>query len=505
MLTMQDLTTRARTTTWVIPPAAPYEKLYSTSNQGEIVPRSSVAKTDSADDLTVEAEPERALFVDMLTRDIDLVPAIMDLLDNSIDGARAHTDDQHPADNFWIDLQVSANSFEVRDNCGGIDLDVARQYAFRFGRPSEYKGTKRSVGQFGVGMKRALFKLGDTFSIESRAAETRFDMTVDVRAWVAEKNPIWTFQMTEAERNYDPNTRGRGTSVKVTDLHESVKEDLSDSAFLSLLREQIRFRHQGALSEGIVIRLNGEKLEGLTRELLSGADFQPINRSFVVKSGHGDVAVRIIAGITTLERRDVGKDEGDAENFRGGGEAGWWIFCNDRLLLMRERSRLTGWGENLPNYHPQYRQFRGYAFLSAASTEALPWNTTKTGIDEESRVWRQVQTQLKIAGSEVVSVINRIKVEERTAVNEDDMPTVTAAAAAKLVGTDSLSESETFAVPPPRKATRRSTPKKPVTKKMQFEVPLNRFQSVANKLGTSTVAEVGRRTFDYYYEREVED
>ena len=278
------------------------------------------------DDLVVEAEPERALFVDMLTRDIELIPAIMDLLDNSIDGARAHTDEQTPPGEFWVELHVAADAFEVRDNCGGIDLDVARQYAFRFGRPSEYRGTKRSVGQFGVGMKRALFKIGDTFSIESRAATTRFAMTVDVRKWVADKSPIWAFQMSESERDYDSKAHGRGTIVKVTDLHASVKEDLSDGAFLSLLREQIRFRHQGALAEGIGIRLNGEKLDGLSKELLSGPNFQPINRSFVVKSDQGDVAVRIIAGITTLERRDIGKDEGDAETFGGGGGAGWWIF-----------------------------------------------------------------------------------------------------------------------------------------------------------------------------------
>ena len=171
---------------------------------------------------------------------------------------------------------------------------------------------------------------------------------------------------------------------------------------------------------------------------------------------------------------------------------------------MRERSRLPGWGENLPNYHPQYRQFRGYAYLSAASTEALPWNTTKTGIDEESRVWRQVQAQIKIASAEVVSVINRLKAEERTAISEDDMPTVNAVSVAKLVDTEKLPESETFAVPPPRKVTRRPSPKKPRTQKMQFEVQLDRFQAVSNRLGTSTVAEVGRRTFDYYYEREVE-
>lgn len=141
-------------------------------------------------DLTVEADPERALFVEMLTRDIELIPAIMDLLDNSIDGARANTDEDYQAGGFRVEIEVSADQFEIRDNCGGIELDVARQYAFRFGRPSAYKGTKRSVGQFGVGMKRALFKLGGTFSIESRASTTMFRMTVDVNSWVSDPSPI---------------------------------------------------------------------------------------------------------------------------------------------------------------------------------------------------------------------------------------------------------------------------------------------------------------------------
>jgi hypothetical protein len=462
------------------------------------------ASNGEASDLIVEANPERALFVEMLTRDIDLIPAIMDLLDNSIDGARALENGADGA-GFWVDLQVDRDRFEIKDNCGGIELDVARHYAFRFGRPSEYKGTKRSVGQFGVGMKRALFKLGDTFSIESRAERTRFEMTVDVNAWVADRNPIWTFEMSVADSDYDSADGGHGTTIVVTDLHTSVKEDLADKKFLSLLREQIRFRHQGALAEGIRIRLNGEWLAGLERELLSGPNFGPINRTFVVPSEHGDVAVRIIAGITDVQRRDIGKDDGDAENFRGGSDAGWWIFCNDRLLLMREKSRLTGWGENLPNYHPQYREFRGYAYLSAAETAALPWNTTKTGIDEESRVWRQVQAQIKIAGSEVVSVLNRIKRESEAAVTEDDMPTVNAMKGAALVPTETLPPRPNFVAPPPRKATKKALPKKPKTKKLQFEVLLERFEAVAQKLGTSVVAEVGRRTFDYYYEREVEE
>ncbi|MGH9157670.1 MAG: hypothetical protein ACRD1K_17955 [Acidimicrobiales bacterium] len=169
---------------------------------------------------------------------------------------------------------------------------------------------------------------------------------------MADTNPVWTFTMSKASRDYNSAKHGRGTTITVTQLHEAVREDLADGGFVSLLREQIRFRHQGALAEGITVTLNGERLDHFSRELLSGPGFNPINRTFVVSSEHGDVAVRIIAGITRPERKDVGKDDGDADNFRTGTDAGWWIFCNDRLLLMRERTRLTGWGDSLPNYHP---------------------------------------------------------------------------------------------------------------------------------------------------------
>lgn len=460
-----------------------------------------------SDDLMVDAEPERSLFVEMLTRDIELIPAIMDLIDNSIDGARAmiYGAEATPAD-FRIDLSVSEKAFQITDNCGGIDLDVALKYAFRFGRPDKYEGTRGSVGQFGVGMKRALFKLGNRFLVDSRAETTQFSLNVNVDAWKHEESGSpWTFKMQSSSRTYDSAKGGRGTTIRVSGLHDSVAEDFGSQPFLSQLREQIRFRHQGALADGIVVSLNGDVLDGLVVELLSGPQFEPINRAFVVPSPYGDVAVRITAGITNVQRREIGRDDTDAENFRGGSDAGWWVFCNGRLLLMRDRSRLTGWGVNLPNYHPQYRQFRGYVYLSAESTAALPWNTTKTGVDEDSRVWRMVQAQIKLAGSEVVAVLNRLKAEERTAISAADMPTVTAANASRLTPTSDLPERERFVVPPIPVAPKTPRPKQPQMRKLQFEVPVERFGLVAAKLGTEVVAEVGRRTFDYYFEREVEE
>ena len=59
--------------------------------------------------------------------------------------------------------------------------------------------TPHSVGQFGVGMKRALFKLGSKFRIESTTETSRFVVEEDVNEWKARGE--WQFHFKELEEN----------------------------------------------------------------------------------------------------------------------------------------------------------------------------------------------------------------------------------------------------------------------------------------------------------------
>lgn len=461
-----------------------------------------MTETDSQDqDLyRVAASADKSLFVSMLIKDIELLPAIIDLVDNSIDGARATTPDdlaQH-----HVHLQIDPERFSITDDCGGITLDVARLYAFRFGRPSGYPGLPGSVGQFGIGMKRALFKLGREFTVTSRAATTSFILNVDVDQWLDDPQPDWQFRMSEIDTSYDPAAGGgRGTEIVVTRLHESVRQDFGNQLILAQLREQIRMRHQAALQQGLEITLNGERLTGYAPTLLSGPGFRPINERFTITEGDGEVHCHIVAGIVAAD--DEILDEGQAEDFRSPGDAGWWLFCNSRLLLMAERSSLTGWGDSTPSYHPQYRRFRGYVYLESLKPELLPWNTTKTGVDQDSRVWRVVQSRMKIALQQVVSVINRMKTERQSAEDPDEMPITVAVGRAQSVAIGELQPSPTVVAPPPPP---RRLPRPPKTvQRIQYDVPFSRYQRVAATLGLSVISEVGRRTFDYFFDREVEE
>src|SRR4051812_26677423 len=88
---------------------------------------------------SVPASPEKDFFISMLTRDIDLQDAILDLLDNCVDGAiRDRSDALAEKDSFkgyWARIDFDENKFCIEDNCGGIPWKIAKDYAFRLGRP----------------------------------------------------------------------------------------------------------------------------------------------------------------------------------------------------------------------------------------------------------------------------------------------------------------------------------------------------------------------------------
>src|SRR5205823_5370559 len=100
--------------------------------------------------------PTKELFIEMLTRDIELIPAIIDLVDNCADGARRLKSANGDFTGLRARLSISPEEFRIADNCGGMSAETAQRYAFRFGRAHGAPLIRHSVGQFGVGMKRAI-------------------------------------------------------------------------------------------------------------------------------------------------------------------------------------------------------------------------------------------------------------------------------------------------------------------------------------------------------------
>ena len=102
----------------------------------------------------VHAEPQKQFFISMITRDISLEECIMDLLDNSVDGATrgrkksgASTYKGH-----LIEISFDSKKFRIKDDCGGISIKDAVEYAFHFGKRADAPDLKHGIGMYGIGM-----------------------------------------------------------------------------------------------------------------------------------------------------------------------------------------------------------------------------------------------------------------------------------------------------------------------------------------------------------------
>lgn len=113
-----------------------------------------MSKTAQIEYTPVDASPVKSFFVHMLTRDIKLEEAILDLLDNCVDGilrSEGTNSKKEPYSGFWAEIEFKKDSFSISDNCGGIPWNL-HDYAFRMGRRTDRPpDTPGTVGIYGIG------------------------------------------------------------------------------------------------------------------------------------------------------------------------------------------------------------------------------------------------------------------------------------------------------------------------------------------------------------------
>jgi hypothetical protein len=447
----------------------------------------------------IPAGPVKRFFIDILTRDISLSAAILDLVDNSVDSARSLRGDGDLA-GLQIRIEISPERFSITDNCAGISVQDAKDYVFRLGRPPGVDGVDGSIGQFGVGMKRALFKLGHAFQVDSRTAESHFVVDVDIVQW--EQQPNWTIPLTEYANEASSDT---GTAIVVDPVDQRSSAALMDLITTGDLQKELASRHRIAIERGLFITVNGAEVVA-EKTILAVADdaanLYPLVDRFEETDLDGNrVEVKIYAGVFATQTSPTDAEPEDALNAEGG--AGWYVFANDRLLIKADRDRLTGWGtgkHGLPIFHNQYARFRGYVFMSAVRPSALPWNTTKTGVEVDDSVWIAIRRRMITAGRQVIPFLNLLK-NERAAHRVDETvatPIADILATAKQLSAGQLDQvvASHFSHPAPNPAVQVRLE----VKTINYTLPLDIYDAVAGRLGLDVAADVGRYTFDYYRE-----
>ncbi|MGO4480308.1 ATP-binding protein [Rhizobium sp. 2TAF27] len=440
----------------------------------------SLSSAPASDPNAIDAMPTKAFFVDMLIRDIPLERAVLDLVDNCIDGAKRLRDaENRDFSGLWVKISMSEDRFLIEDNCGGFDQETAKNYAFRFGRPPGSASTSYSIGQFGVGMKRALFKFGRKFTLKSATADERWEVDEDVDIW--ESTAAWTFAFKNRETGLSVPEEERGTTVLVERLRPEVAVKFGSSFFQRTLSELIRVHQRQFISRGLEVRFNGDVLSATNLEMLTG-DVVPAVESFVHKVEEDgeiyDVNVRLVAGVGSSNPSS----------------AGWFVVCNGRVVLAADRSEATGWGlatehaALMPKFHNQFARFRGVAYFECTNAKYLPWNTTKTGLDADIAVWRLALQRMIIMARSVIDFLNDVDREQSE--QGTDGPLQRALTAASTAQAETITSSSSFKAPD---ASRYAGPRQV---RISYSRPAEKVDHLMSAHGLSSAKAVGEKTFD---------
>jgi hypothetical protein len=342
-----------------------------------------------------QATPTKRFFVSMLTRDISLDDAILDLLDNCLDGAMRLADADHvDYAKHFVKIRVAKDHFSIEDNCGGIPRDVAINYAFKMGREpdDERDSDTETIGMYGVGMKRAIFKMGKNAMVRTRHGDDTFEVPI-TSEWLEAKNwePLPINDPTEvSEKLPEP-----GTRILVNELYEGVARHFENEAFENKVRTAISEHFTMFLQRGLKVELNDKPVVPVRVEVLvSSREDGPA--PFIFRRTIDGVVVSITVGRNTS--RALGNDDDDDAGFerdRSSATAGWTVLCNERAVIVGDKSRLTGWGDGIPLYHPQFSIITGIIEFRSKRADKLPVTTTKRALDTSSNVWLESLVKMK--------------------------------------------------------------------------------------------------------------
>jgi len=440
------------------------------------------------------AFPHKRFFLEMFTRDISVEDCILDLIDNSVDALirtrniqvssllRNGRPTKGKATRIpTVEFTHSPNQVAVIDNCGGIPNDLVLNDVFSFGHTPEYE--LGALGAYGVGLKRALFKLGRHFVLESRTPTGGFRVSLDVEKWSLKDSSPEDWYIPVSFIEGVGHEVDAGTSIRITHLRPEVIQRFRDPMTLKRLHDLVGQAYALFLGKHVRAFVDAKAVEPLT---------VPLGESSEVNAGvdefaKGGVKVTLL---TSLAPRD---DQGEWLQDK----AGWYVFCNGRLVVAADKSDLTGWGiPPLPAWHSKYRGFVGMALFQSDDPLALPWTTTKRDLNRESPIYQYARERMAILARPVMTFLNRMYPSEPQEVPADRRiadrvkPISISQVAARKSG--------------PFVAKQTPTGEQLATVRVQYDATKEELDRIRRRLGKTRMSatRIGRHTLDYFLKRE---
>lgn len=329
-----------------------------------------------------------------LTSDVTTIECIYDLIDNSIDAARnSLLESDTKKDKFGlpdsysgyeIAVSINNNDVTIQDNCSGIDEKTLSTKTFTIGSRSKHP---YGIGHYGVGLNRAIFKLGGHVTLTTDDGNDQFSLSFSeeqVRKAVANTLEIKATRLTTTNKKFN--------IIKISRINSEVYPDLGSSIWLKSTIEEIRKRYGIFTSKGLKILINNKPIGNFGPEIRDPDFLKKREKTLFSESR---VNIYMESGLHQDYR--VKSIDKDYEKFKTRiaeltEEYGWYIVCNDRIILAADKSKTTGW---TTSWHNEYHGFLGWAYYVSEDPSLLPWDSKKTGINSNNEAHQESLPLLK--------------------------------------------------------------------------------------------------------------
>jgi hypothetical protein len=434
----------------------------------------------------VHARVSKLFFVEMITRDLSVADCLLDLVDNSIDqavqdtsadvmAALTHRGKERLFKRESVTVELSANRVVVADTCGGIPVSEARNRIFLFGDPQKH-GAPLGLSVYGIGMKRAFFKLGGEISIQSATKDEELLININVGDWLKKGDDDWDFAFSYAGRRKTGTQVG--TRIEVTALRDEVSARIGETSFRTEFERRVAATYALFLEAGLELTVGKRPIESSLPSLATHADLTTARKAFTFDG----VQILIMAGVSPASDRTP---------------RGWYVFCNGRMVLESDRSRLTGWGDGQPQWHSKFSHFVGFVYFRSRDASRLPWTTTKQNVVFESDVYQAALREMQVQSRPVLNFLSQMYSPDAEL---GDVPERDLLRQAKPIDVTAVPQGQrTFSAVPARRVA------EPVVS-IQFKKPEKEVDRARAAIGKRNLSagKVGEHAFDYFLEHEAE-
>jgi hypothetical protein len=436
----------------------------------------------------IQAKPTKKLFIDTLTQDISVKACILDLIDNSIDSYIRYK----LSDRRLIQLKLSKDSFYLLDECGGIDKEYLKSHVFRFGN-YETQFNDPTLGMYGIGLKRSIFKLGKSITIITDDGKNYCKVELKVEEW-KKNDDDWDIPL-ETEVSKLKGKQHPYTEIYITNLNDEVSEKFGLVAFENELSETIKKVYCLMLKDQIEFKLGNQTIGSYPLLVPASND----NAEIAIDKTD-DINIEIICFIDPTK----GTRLANAVNQRG-----WNVFCNRRLILSNDTSEITGWrgGDEvknksmLPKYHSIYNEFRGIVFLNSNNPFKLPLNTAKTNFNTEDKNYNYILNKMVLTARPVIDFLTAKYADEKQ--KGDDIENEIDTKENQEANQEMKELTERELKPSSFKAAQRGpSPKLKDSVRISYTKSKKLVDKIASHFSITTPKEVGEYTFDYFIKME---